>query len=78
MTYAEKILIPFGYKFVAELGNPFKRQIVLSIGHLKLLFTCGCPAYPNIKALGCPLHHEGAGGSWPVIGAEKVVAIFKQ
>lgn len=60
MTFAEKILVPLGYKFVVKNGDPFEKQVVLSIGHLKLQFDCVCPAYPTIRALGCPLHSR-----WP-------------
>ncbi len=76
MTYAEKELQPLGFHLsdteVNSLG--FARKIVLSFGHLKLQFDCVCPAYPNIKALGCPLHaHETPSpGSWPVEEAKKV------
>lgn len=77
MTYAEKILVPLGYKFVAKNGDPFEKQVVLSIGHLKLQFDCVCPAYSTIKALGCPLHHDGPGGSWPISDAEKIAIIAK-
>ena len=39
---------------------------------LKLQFDCNCPSYPNIKSLGCPLHHSGPGSSWPVDEAKKI------
>ena len=73
MTYAEQELKPFGFHLV-EGGA---RSVVFALSHLKLRFDCACPAYPDIKALGCPLHHEGPGGSWPIIEAKKISAILK-
>ncbi len=72
MTYVENELRPIGFKTESKQGNIFKQKVVLSIGHLKLRFDCVCPAYPTIKALGCPLHHDGPGGSWPVEEAKKI------
>ncbi len=77
MTFAERILAPLGRKLVAKTGNPFEKQVVFSIGHLKLQFDCVCPAYPDIKAMGCPLHHEGPGGSWPITDAKKIIATIQ-
>ncbi len=71
MTYAEKELLPLGFRKVEETEN----KVILFLGHLKLQFDCVCSAYPNIKALGCPLHHSGPGSSWPVDGAKKVVTL---
>lgn len=76
MTYAEQELLPLGF-YLAEKENDeigFARKIVLSFGHLKFLFECVCPAYPTIKGLGCPLHHDGPGGSWPIEDAKKIPA----
>ncbi len=70
MTYAERELQPLGFRTVSRKGE---NEIILSFDHLKLLFECVCPAYPSIKAMGCPLHHEGPGGSWPVDDAKKIV-----
>ena len=74
MTYAEAVLLPLGFRSVGseEHRAGWKQRIVLSISHLRLQFDCVCPAYPNIKALGCPLHHNGPGGSWPVEEAKRV------
>ncbi len=74
MTYAERELRPLGFHLLSADADRvgFERKIVLSYGHLKLQFDCVCPAYPSIKALGCPLHHEGPGGSWPVTTAKKL------
>lgn len=73
-TYAEKELQPLGFHLVSEERDAlgFARQVVLSLSHLKLLFDCACPAYPNISALGCPLHHDGPGGSWPIETAKRL------
>jgi len=68
MTYAEQELLPLGFRTIESAEN----KAVLSLGHLKLQFDCCCPAYPNIKALGCPLHHSGSGSSWPVEEAKKI------
>ncbi|MBI3633802.1 MAG: hypothetical protein HY226_05960 [Candidatus Vogelbacteria bacterium] len=70
MTYVENKLIPIGYRLVSKKAN---KQVVLAWSHLKLQFDCVCPIYPIAKALGCPLHHEGPGGSWPVKMAEEIV-----
>lgn len=67
MTYVEKELLPHGFCLV-ESGD---KKVVLSKGHLKLLFECGCPGEGTI-ALGCPLHHRGNGCSWPVEDAKKM------
>lgn len=81
MTYAERELQPLGFRLLAtELDSlGFERKTVLSFGHLKLQFDCVCPAYPSIKALGCPLHaHETSlPGSWPVEEAKKIPAAFR-
>ena len=69
MTYAEKELLPLGFKISESTEN----KVVLSLGHLKLQFDCCCSAYPNIKTMGCPLHHSGLGSSWPVDEAKKIV-----
>ena len=78
MTYAEKELQSFGFRLVSEKRDSvgFEQQVVLAIGHLKLLFDCVCPAYPSTKALGCPLHaHETSlPGSWPIEHAKKIPA----
>lgn len=68
MTYAERELSPLGFILVEGTEN----KVVFSLGHLKLQFDCCCPAFPNIKALGCPLHHSGLGSSWPVEEAKKI------
>jgi len=76
-TYAERKLLPLGFKIVGiEESCFFTQKIIFSIGHLKFQFDCICPAYPNIKALGCPLHHEGKGGSWPIMEAIKIAALY--
>lgn len=74
MTYAEHELQLLGFRLSAtEVDSVgIERKIVLSHNHLKLQFDCVCPAHPSIKALGCPLHHEGPGGSWPVETAKKL------
>lgn len=69
MTYAEDELLPLGFHLKEKDGE----RVVLSISHLKLQFDCGCPAYPNITALGCPIHHPGhPGDSWVVEEAKKI------
>lgn len=73
MTCVENELLPLGFR--SEERN--SKKVVLSIGHLKLLFDCGCPAYPKIIALGCPIHHPGSpGGSWPVEEAKKIPRVI--
>lgn len=78
MTYAESELQPLGFHLLSTEADPvgFELKIVLSYNHLKLQFDCVCPAYPSIKALGCPLHaHETSlPGSWPVEEAKKLSA----
>ena len=76
MTYAERELQPFGFRPTDEKRNGAGHtlSITLVVNHLMLLFRCGCPAYPNIKALGCPVHHDGPGGSWPVEIAKRIMA----
>jgi hypothetical protein len=81
MTYAERELLPLGFRLLTTKTNTFghELQIVLTFGSLKLQFDCPCPFYPTIKALGCPLHaHEtSAPGSWPVEEAKKIPATFR-
>jgi hypothetical protein len=77
MTYAERELIPLGFGVVSKMTTPFAENVVLSYGHLKLRFDCSCPSYPHIKALGCPLHHEGPGSSWPIKEAKKIASAIK-
>lgn len=74
MTYAEKELRPSGFKLEREERNGFglAQRVILSRGRLKFQFDCVCPLYPNIKAMGCPLHHEGPGGSATVEEAKKI------
>ncbi len=75
MTYVEEGLRPLGFRFVKrDERYGVVTNVVLSIGHLKMVFDCVCPAYPSIRALGCPVHHKGPGGSWPVEDAKKVPA----
>ena len=77
MTYVENELLPLGFHLVSkeERRPGFVHRVVLLISHLKLQFDCGCPAYPNIIALGCPIHHPGhPGSSWPVDLAKKLPA----
>ncbi|NQT22794.1 MAG: hypothetical protein HQ579_05060 [Candidatus Omnitrophica bacterium] len=75
MTFAEKELLPLGFKLGAEKEDSmgFKISQIFFIGDSKLKFDCVCPSYPEIKALGCPLHHEGPGGSGPIEEAKKAV-----
>lgn len=74
-TYAEQELCPLGF----QLRSKSDKQVVLSLGWFKLQFDCVCPAYPNIKALGCPLHHHETndknGGSWSIEEAKKLVTL---
>ncbi len=72
MTYVEKELRTLGFKLV-ESGQ---KRVVLSISHLKLQFDCACLSYPDIKALGCPLHHTDPGGSWPVEEAKRIASLM--
>ncbi len=75
MTYVEKELQPLGFLLVRQdERHGVVTSVVLAIKHLNLVFNCGCPAYPNIRALGCPLHHDGPGGSWPVEDAKSIPA----
>ena len=67
MTYAEKELLPHGYKL--ESISSKHASFSLQNGFLVINLVCGCPAYPNIQAMGCPLHHHGPGGSWPIFEA---------
>ncbi|MDE1970794.1 MAG: hypothetical protein KGI50_04455 [Patescibacteria group bacterium] len=79
MTYAERELLPLGFRRV-ETATPDTRsaaRVILSIGCLKLLFECACPAFPNIIAMGCPLHHEGLGGSHEIEQAKKLPHLFQ-
>jgi hypothetical protein len=73
MTYVESQLQPLGFRFLDGVPD---RSVVLSLGHLKFRFDCVCPAYPTIKALGCPLHHDGPGGSSPVDEAKKIPVVI--
>jgi hypothetical protein len=69
MAYVEDELLPLGFR--PEERND--KRAVLSINHLKLQFDCGCPAYPSIIALGCPIHHPGyPGGSSSVEEAKEI------
>lgn len=69
-TYAERELESLGYKVTSRTRESEVR--LQREGQEEIVFTCACPVYPNIKALGCPLHHEGPGGSWPVVGAKEL------
>lgn len=73
MFYALEQLAPLGFSLVT--GND--RQIVLQLGHTQLVFDCACPAYPEIKAMGCPLHHAGRGSSSPVCDAVVIAKALK-
>ncbi|MBI5732440.1 hypothetical protein HY967_00570 [Candidatus Jorgensenbacteria bacterium] len=81
MTYAEQELQPLGFHLLDTEADSvgFEKKVVLSFHHLKLQFDCVCPAYPRIKALGCPLHaHETSlPGSWPIEDAKKVATALK-
>lgn len=81
MTYAEEELVPLGFRVVLKKEGSFgaRDSVIFAVGHLNLLFTCSCPAYPNIKALGCPLHHSqnDPGSSWPVEEAKKIPELLK-
>jgi hypothetical protein len=72
-TYAEKELVPLGYKLLIRNEDS---QIVLAIGHTKVRFDCACPMHPQIRALGCPLHHDGPGDSFAVDDARRIARIF--
>jgi hypothetical protein len=63
-TYAEIILEPFG--FSKGPNNQTQKNLTLVFQEHIVVFSCVCPSYPDIRALGCPLHHSGPGGSWPV------------
>lgn len=71
MTYAENELLPLGFR--SEVISD--KKAVLSISRLKIQFNCGCPAYPNIVSLGCPIHHspEFPGGSRPIEEAKELL-----
>ena len=73
MTHVEQELKPFGFNLVESS----QAKVVLSISHLKLQFDCVCPAYPNIKALGCPLHSTSPGSSWPVEEAKRIAPMIR-
>lgn len=68
MTYVEQELSPLGFHTTERT----EKKVVLSFRHLKLQFDCCCPNYPEIKGLGCPLHHSGPGNSWPVEEARRL------
>lgn len=78
-TYAEHILLPLGFNLNekvdtdATFNNP--QTVTLSLGHTEFVFTCVCPAAPQIRSLGCPVHHkcDDIGGSWPVERAREMV-----
>lgn len=78
MTYVERQLQGLGFHRVAEEKDSvgFEQAVILSIGHLRLQFVCCCPYYPSIRGLGCPLHHDGPGGSWPVYAARVLAALL--
>lgn len=89
MTYAERVLKPLGFNLIEQsVINPSERldredirpgireKVVLTFSHLKLQFDCVCPSHPHIKALGCPLHHEGLGSSWPVEEAKQAALVI--
>jgi hypothetical protein len=72
-TYAEKQLVPLGYE-VKERG---KNWLILShcdYNDIRFLECVGCPDPPEYRKLGCPLHHDGPGGSWSITRAEEFVA----
>lgn len=75
-NYAEKELVPLGYKVVKQDSRhaTFCLEGISIEVHVNL--SCTCPAYPNIHALGCPLHHVGPGGSWSIEDAKRIAKTF--
>lgn len=73
-TFAERRLEPLGYAVdERHERNVFTiDSVTMSFGEMVVRFECVCPAYPTIRALGCSLHHEGPGDSWPVVRAEEL------
>jgi hypothetical protein len=76
-TYVEKELLPLGFRTErVKIVDFLPRSVIMTIGHLKLLFECCCASYPSGRSLGCPIHHDGPGSSWPVDEAKKLPAII--
>ena len=73
-TFAETRLSPLGFETVErhETRGYTVDSLTMQLGEIVVKFECVCPAYPTIKALGCSLHHEGPGDSWPVVRAEEL------
>lgn len=77
--YAEKELLQTGFKRVNEVGETriSSTAVTLSMGHTKIRFDCVCPSYPQIRALGCPLHTK-FGSSWPVEEAKCIARLLRE
>lgn len=69
-SYVEDQLLPLGFIRVDGVGE---KTVVLAIDSFRLEFRCTCPTWlPNVRAIGCPLHHNGPGGSISVEDAKRV------
>ena len=63
-TYLEREL---GVRGRLEVGfGAVKDRLTITVRGERIEIECVCPAHPHITAMGCPLHHYGPGGSWPV------------
>ena len=73
-TFVERRLAPIGFKTVErhEARGFIVDEVVMQLGETVIKFECVCPAFPSIKGLGCSIHHEGPGDSWPVVRAEEL------
>jgi hypothetical protein len=72
MFYAEQELAPLGFQLADIVdGRVHTTSIIMSNTRLQLKFDCVCPAFPHVSAMGCPLHHKGAGTSSLVTDAKR-------
>jgi hypothetical protein len=73
-TYAEEKLKAIGFETLDKDIKPTGEidSVTMATGEFVVKFTCVCPA-PSIRKLGCPVHHDGPGGSWPVTRAAESI-----
>lgn len=65
-TYVEREVGIRG--LVTGKRRSMETEVTIMVNGEERKFSCGCPAFPTIKSLGCPLHACGPyGGSWPVV-----------
>lgn len=74
-TYAERKLRGLGFR---EEHRDQERAVVLTNGRISLWFGCACPSHPSVTALGCPLHHNEPGDSWPVHAAVELMEAHRR